>query len=423
MADGRRRGSRRRTADETKAEAERLIAEEGFSREAAARELGVGDGHLKNLKVRQRATTPLAEAPLSPEEVARLAEWESSSGAGVPPPLAPEETPAAPPAIGGFATQAAAESAARVPPFASTEITPLRIIHDAAMCAVLGRVMEVVAPDGTMRQGRTHERKPPGPVVGRLVFTGGTALSTCHRLTERFSEDLDFVFVPHPDFKVTRSAKQRAQRIPLYAARDALDGVITDHGNADLKHSIMMGKMDYGNDQRLAVDVAWRDDFIDRADLLEISVQPATSLLERFADASHLPVGARGPHLVPCVGVPYIAATKLDAQHLRAEQGDYVGMAARARDLYDLASIARSEHADQVREMVPALAEIIKGDVRNRGSFPRPANGYANSPAFRPDSEGVEVRREGYRRIESMVYGEQITFDEALDLARSLDPR
>lgn len=333
-----------------------------------------------------------------------------------------EESNRTPVPIGGTATRYLAEHLAALPPFAGSEITEDRLVHDAALCALLGQIMRE-APDGVVRKGVSNPWDPPGMIIGSMLFTGGTALAMCHGVTERWSEDVDFVCVPDSAVTLTRKNKRRARRTVLEAAEKALAAEIVKRGQDRIDHDISINIVKYGSGEELAIDLAWRRDFSSCLELLGISTQPATSLLERFADASHLPLAARGPHMVPCVGVPYIAATKLDAQHLRAVQGQYQGMTDRARDVYDLARIALSGHADEVRETVPVLSEVIKTDVRNRGMFPRPANGYANSPAFQRGSDGVEALRAGYRDVQAVVYGTQITFDDAIELVRELDPR
>lgn len=392
------------------------MSADGWTRAAIASKMGLTSKYLSDLGV--------PEYPSS-QGVVDLTELPDDAlidmqGDDLPAPIV-DPSSSVPAQVGGDASRNLALSLASRVPFAGSDIGADELIHDAAMCTLLHQFL-LEYPDGVVRQGTQNTWDPPGPVIGQVLFTGGTALSMCHGVTERYSEDLDFSCLPDPGFTLTTGSKRRVQDQLLNAAREGLGAEVTEHGIVKLKQRISLNQVEYAPGATLAIDLAWRDDFTAHPHLLSVTFLPATSLLERFVDADHLPVAARGPHMVPCVGVPYIAATKLDAQHLRAEQKDYKGMADRARDLYDLAMIARSEHADEVRAMLPDLAEIIKHDVRNKNKHPRPDGGYANSPAFQHDFEGLPVMRAGYQRlVEPIVYGVPVSFDEALDLIRSLD--
>lgn len=313
----------------------------------------------------------------------------------------------------------AAEGLVAMPPFDSSLISEDMIVHDAAMCAVLGAVAKEL-PGGFARRGEGADAEPV--VLGQLAFGGGTSLSMCHGVTSRFSEDMDFVLVPSPGAVISQSTRKRISRRPIRIARSTLDATSTDYKSWGVRRTITSATVTYSI-RALEIDVAWRDDFAAQPHLMEIRERSARSLLGRFGrDVSHLPPEALGPHPTPCVGVPYLAATKLDALHVRATQGDLIGIADRARDLYDLAMIAESEHADRARELVPELAEIVENDIRNRRRYPRPARGYAESAVFQWATPANDALREGFEGFRPLIYGQVPTFAQMVEAARSLDP-
>ncbi len=124
---------------------------------------------------------------------------------------------------------------------------------------------------------------------------------------------------------------------------------------------------------------------------------------------------------MPVVTPAYTAANKFDALHRRAETGEFGGITARGRDLYDLAVIASSVHADDVRSAVPSLAERASEFLGHRHIVSRPQGGYANSLIFRRGSEAQNALRKGYEAVEQIIWGTQPPFTEALELAASLD--
>ncbi len=125
---------------------------------------------------------------------------------------------------------------------------------------------------------------------------------------------------------------------------------------------------------------------------------------------------------VECVTPAYTALNKFDALHRRAALGHHDGIAQRGRDLYDLARIALSEHARQVRPLLDAAAERVARPLSRRRPVARPADGYAASPVFAAGTPACEALRSGYTEaVAELVWGTAPAFEDAIELAVSLD--
>ncbi len=115
-------------------------------------------------------------------------------------------------------------------------------------------------------------------------------------------------------------------------------------------------------------------------------------------------------------------ATKLDALHRRAVKSHFRRLSRRIRDLYDLALIADSGYSDEVRKDLPSIAEIVhKSFGRGDDGIPRPRKGYASSMVFKKGSEAYRSLEETYSRLDGFVWGKFPSFEEAIELAASLD--
>lgn len=251
------------------------------------------------------------------------------------------------------------------------------------------------------------------------LFTGGTSLIAAWSITERFSEDLDFLAADITDGTSREALRQaRSQIAEWFTAplgQSSLDIRQDDNRRRGFrKISIPVG----GEDQYLKAEIA--------SEQVEDDLQTKrtiVSLLGRFATDQQL---AQFPELggfeLLCTKPAYTAANKLDALHRRAVNGHFRGLAARIRDLYDLAMIASSEHADESRRRVPDLAESAAHSFgRGDESVPRPARGYADSIMFLKGSEAHDTLEAAYPSLADFVWGDLPLFGEALELAASLD--
>lgn len=243
--------------------------------------------------------------------------------------------------------------------------------------------------------------------VGTYLFVGGTALVTGHRIGERISDDLDVLFIPHPDHMGNSTVGKNCRRIGKAAAPGIGDRyAFGTFGKFTARCEYPLA----GDEEFIKMDVVPKRDFREHLDLIGVETHQVVSLAGRYATAEQL---ARYPQLggfeMQLVHPAYTAATKFDALHHRAERGTeraLLQLADRARDLYDLYSIANSDRAAEVRERVPALAEVTIHDFMNRGDHPRPTGGYANSPVFKDGTPADEALRRGVaEHIPRIVWG------------------
>ena len=251
------------------------------------------------------------------------------------------------------------------------------------------------------------------------VFTGGTALVSAWGITERYSEDVDLLAVDLSDGgalgtkQKSRSQISKWLNTPLGQADAAIEQ-FDNRARGYRKMKLPVGR----NDEHIKVDIT-----SEKVDASLITRRPVISLMGRFASEEQRNAYPElGGFNLLCTTPPYTAAAKLDALHRRAIEENYRGLARRVRDLYDLASIARSRHADDARAAIPDLADVVsKSFGRADNPTPRPQGGYSDSPLFTKGSDAQESLREVYQDLAEYVWGNWLPFDDALELAASLD--
>ena len=326
--------------------------------------------------------------------------------------------PAAFPGVGpgafGLAGQPAAfvELAGRAN--AALGLPSLRLVSDYWLTACLAGIAAAAGPDGVIHRGQGRKQTP----LARCVFAGGTSLVSAWGITERFSEDLDILALVIDQEPSASALKRPLSVVTRWAAAaiglDDEDVTVAQMSNVGFRRTHLR----IGGDPRfLKIETTVEAD----SDGLCVARQ-ITSLLGRFATADEL---GRHPELggfeMLCVTPAYTAANKFDALHRRAAAGDLRGLAQRGRDLYDLAAIAASDHADAARSAIPVLAERSAASSGRRDSVPRPRRGYATSILFTPGAEAHEALRDGYRAVADLTWGSLPSYETALDLAASLD--
>ena len=284
------------------------------------------------------------------------------------------------------------------------------IVHDYWLVRSLYGVSTVLPHDGAVVVGEPN-KKHSDRRVGVWAFGGGTSLTAAWGVVERYSEDIDGnLFADEP---LSRSAFARVHRRLSRAACDAVEA----SSHSTLGRTVRTTKIGVGGVPdflRFETTLQGPDDNL---------VAPCTvsSLIGQHADAE---LARERPELggfeMPCVRPEWTAVNKLDALHRRAVVGDLDGLTERGRDLYDLWAMARSEHADTIRERTPELWERAASGIRT--PVPRPVGGYATSAAFRIGSEESEALRTGYdNAVEATVWGEAPSFEDAISAVASLD--
>ena len=253
------------------------------------------------------------------------------------------------------------------------------------------------------------------------VFTGGTSLVSAWGITERYSEDLDFLAADLTDGSARETLKKARSQFS--------DWVKEPLGQT--QHPIAQDDDRKKGYRKIRLSVGAQKDYL-KVEIASEEIpselqesRPIVSLMGRFATTQQR---AQYPELggfeLLCTKPVYTAANKLDALHRRAEQGHFRGISARVRDLYDLAMIAQSEYADGARDGIPDLAEQAAHSFGRGGdSVPRPARGYAASILFKEGSEAQTALKTAYPYLTAFVWGDLPPFEDALELAAGLDDR
>ncbi len=296
----------------------------------------------------------------------------------------------------------------------SINVSERNLTRDYWLTACLYGVVTAGGEHGMVTSGHGRKEAP----LAKCAFSGGTSLVSAWRIAERYSEDLDILALVL-DKTGTNSAFKRPLSVVSKWTASAIglgkeDTTVVHMNNVGFRRTFFT----IGPDPEFLKIETTVETYQDGL----CEMHPVMSLMGRFATAEQL---ARHPELggfkMLCVTPAYTAANKFDALHRRAVTGDLRGLVIRGRDLYDLASIAASEHAENTRHDIPELAPRASDSPGWRANVARPPGGYGSSILFRAGSQSQEALREGYDRISPLIWGDIPTFEDAIELATSLD--
>ena len=299
---------------------------------------------------------------------------------------------------------------------AAIGVPDLNLARDYWLTACLRGVVTAGGPDGVILTGQGRKQAP----LANCAFTGGTSLVSAWGITERYSEDLDILALVLDEHGSTSAYKRPLSVVSKWTA--SAIGLGKEHMTVVHMNNVGFRRTFFeigGNSRLLKIETTvetYQDGLCE--------TRPVTSLMGRFATDEEL---AQYPELggfeMLCVTPAYTAANKFDALHRRAVTGDLRGLVIRGRDLYDLARIAASDHAESVRSAIPDLAARAASSPGRRENVARPPGGYADSILFRSGSESQEALRDGYDRMGPLIWGDLPPFHEAIELAATLDSR
>ena len=273
--------------------------------------------------------------------------------------------------------------------------------------------------EGTVRVGYPDPGRPRADqVVGKLVFGGGTSLSSAWGITHRWSRDIDLVLDPAPEFnqkRLRQACKKAAQ-----AAASLVDCTYKETERS-AAHLFLAIRDRQSRSEVASIDIAFRSLHAP----VWVQKMPVMSMLGRVCPSDVLDAFPElGGFGFDCLGPGSTAMNKLLAQAEMCATGDLDGIRERARDIYDLACIAHSRdlfegHIGRDSRALLWVAESWVGE----GGGKRPADGFASLRTFNPSTPEYEALATGYDTVVGeMVWGEAIPLGEAIDLALSLDP-
>jgi hypothetical protein len=269
----------------------------------------------------------------------------------------------------------------------------------------------------------------------RVVFKGGTSLSKAYGLVERFSEDVDILVVltreRSNDFgmgSIAGRMKEITERVSSDLGASA-EGVVSDTG---VKRNAY-----YPYPTRVEADLIPRRVLLEMgrrgSDLPRSEAKEVTSFIAQHAVGS----GAASlgdfeeftPVVISTLRPERTLFEKLELLHdacSRFPESDAQKSLNNAgRHLYDVTMLLGAESVvgtltsdtDLPRQLDEDIAKVSQ--EWGYSYSPRPAGGYAESPAFDASTEAAAALREAYAAIETLVYGDLPTFTECIETVRS----
>ena len=254
--------------------------------------------------------------------------------------------------------------------------------------------------------------------VGRVVFGGGTSLSAAWGITQRWSRDIDLTL----DTDGEAGPKRLRQACQKAAMATAASLGCTFRVNSKSAWHYFLSVRDRHRDEVASIDIVHR-----RLDAQPIWAQkmPAMSMVGRVCAPevldAHPELGGFGFNTL---GPGTTAMNKLLAQTEMSASGNMDSIRGRARDVYDLACIARERgrFEGHIGRDSKALLWVAESWV-DKDDRKRPAGGFESIRSFDPSTREHEALAVGYEAVmDDMVWGEPIPLPEAIALALSLDP-
>ncbi|MGH2442410.1 MAG: nucleotidyl transferase AbiEii/AbiGii toxin family protein [Chloroflexota bacterium] len=277
------------------------------------------------------------------------------------------------------------------------------------------------------------------PVAGVTpVLKGGTSLSKAWRLTQRFSEDVDISLVL-PDTPMSVGARDRA--LKQAAARVAAALELTE-GKGPGTWGLEQTQAKRGNyrnvrfrfEELLPLPGAGPSP-ISQGAQLEMAIHDLgdlhweTATIEPFvaATARELDPNFTSPDLNPVV-MPVLRRERTLFEKIahvhqvvsRYPEGDTERRLRQiGRHYYDIHSLLGDEMTlRSLREPGAAIRLTEEADALSQKAgfpyVPRPAGGFANSPAFDPDHPAMAIVRPSYETALRLVFGDAGGLDDCL---------
>lgn len=256
-----------------------------------------------------------------------------------------------------------------------------------------------------------------------VLFAGGTALVSQWGLSARFSEDIDLLIVDRSDGFSRSSALRMSEALAVTCA-DAITDTPRDEWAPRVEWPRPIGARGFGvraGDTGYAmIDVAHAP-----AEISPWTLRTATSIMGRYASPDQLQERPElGGFSFPSLDFAVTVGNKMHATVDNAERGRLAQLAARARDLFDVVSVASS--ADGRKAIIDHLHVCaIQAGARNDTVGQRAAATlrYPDSPALTAGAPEHEAVRVGYAHVIDELAWHPSTapsFADAVEIARSL---
>lgn len=267
---------------------------------------------------------------------------------------------------------------------------------------------------------------PDGSVAPvTFTFKGGTSLSRVFGIVERFSEDVDLL----AEFPVEASLSARHKILK------AVDSAVRIHLSLE-DDRVAIGSSTKGVKRyaTYAYPTVTQDPFLKEGVLLELGSRGGThpSAPHRYRSlVAHHAITELGEDAsaweefavfeVNVLAPERTLFEKLAAVHDAASRNDTAALLKHGRHFYDIHRLVRNPQVAAVLQAMGAESKqslVDDIDQQSRAadfsSTPRPANGYASSPAFDSDHPSHEAIEAGYNAAQQLIYGDLVSLEEAV---------
>lgn len=296
-------------------------------------------------------------------------------------------------------------------------MSPTKIEADYWLVRTLHSWFTAVGDDRIPRAYSDPKKSAASQSVGRMVFGGGTSLSAAWGITERWSQDIDMILAPIKE--TTPKQLRRACKSAAMSAAGQIDCTFKETSRGKDHYFLEFRKE---RREVSSVDIAFQP--VDEPPLWTQKV-PVVSMIGRVCGPNLLETYPElGGFKFSTLGPGTTAMNKLLAQTEMSESGDLDSIRGRARDVYDLACIAKNAddfegHIGRDSKALLWVAESWTSD----GVRARPNDGFASIKSFDPSTREHEALADGYAEVlKEMVWGTTLPLNEAIALAVNLDP-
>ncbi len=271
--------------------------------------------------------------------------------------------------------------------------------------------------DDSIPHGYSYANQPDSTQsAGDIIFHGGTSLSAAWDITQRWSQDIDLLLSPGKD--VTHKKMRYACKKGAEKTGRSIGCSFKTSSRSSGHYFFILRNSEKEN--MASVDIA----FCSVKSPLWVQKVPVMSMIGRICDPDLLNAYPElGGFEFNTLGPGSTAMNKLLAQTETSASGDFSYITERARDVYDLACIAR--RADDFEGHIgrDSKALLHFAEAWSVTGQERPPDGFASIKSFDPSTREYEALEEGYENVmETLVWGEVMPLNEAIALAVSLDP-
>tara|TARA_R110002051_G_scaffold60578_15_gene111100 strand:+ start:2548 stop:3531 length:984 start_codon:yes stop_codon:yes gene_type:complete len=261
-----------------------------------------------------------------------------------------------------------------------------------------------------------------------FIFKGGTSLSRVFGLIERFSEDIDLLAVFPSDAKLPARHKVLKLVDAEVSAHLDIVGKVTPNGSTTgVKRYTTYQYSTEQTDQDLKEGVLL--ELGSRGGTYPAQVHPYRSMVSDYAisvlneDDSVWEEFA--PFDVNVLSPERTLLEKIAAVHDAASRTDESALAKGGRHFYDIHRLLEAPEVQNAlgtlgADGVKALVDDINEHSNDAGFSwtPRPAAGYADSPAFDPSHASRESIATAYKAAHGLIYGTHPTLDDIAEIVQ-----